>query len=170
MNQQLYFSLQHKKEDLTLAKEENIFLSSDPDNVTALVWLSSAVCLALGWDLGMVDGTKETLYQSYWIGYTEIFLGKESWRLDCFVFSLIVLNLMKQLMLLLGKCLLSGRWTLARKEHKGSWTKGLSEVGEVHIPLEESISLMAQSVFKAYWLLMAFLSDAVLSIPPLLCH
>lgn len=61
MNQQLSFSLQHRKEDLTLAKEENIFLKSDPDNVTALVWLSSAVCLALGWDLGMVDGTKETL-------------------------------------------------------------------------------------------------------------
>lgn len=32
------------------------------------------------------------LYQSYGIGYTEIFLGKESWRLDCFVLSLVVLN------------------------------------------------------------------------------
>lgn len=40
----------------------------------------------------MVNGTKETPYQRYWIGYTEIFLGKEGWRLDCFVLSLVVLN------------------------------------------------------------------------------
>lgn len=47
--------------------------NSDPDNVIALVWLASAGCLALRWTLGMVDGTKETPYQRYWIGYTEIF-------------------------------------------------------------------------------------------------
>lgn len=53
-----------------------MFLKSGLDNVIALVWLASAVCLALGWDLGMVDETKETLYQSYWIEYTEMFFRK----------------------------------------------------------------------------------------------
>lgn len=40
---------------------------------------------------------------------------------------------MKQLMLLFGKYLLSGRWTLVGKEQKEGWAKDLSEVGEVHI-------------------------------------
>lgn len=56
-------------------------------------------------------------------------------------------------MLLLGKPLLSGRWTLVGKEHREGWTKGLSEVRGVHILLEESISLMDESVFKVYWFL-----------------
>lgn len=47
---------------------------------------------------------------------------------------------MKQLMLLLGKHLLSGRWTLVGKEHEEGWAKGLREVGEagIHVLHEES--------------------------------
>lgn len=88
-------------------------------------------------------------------GILGFFLLKEGWRLDCFVLSLVVLNFNEAVDVAPWETPTQWEMDTGRKEHEEGWAKGLSEVGEavVHIFLEESISLMAESIFKVYWLL-----------------